>query len=60
MDKNQQEKSKFPDTEEAQYEQDREQYQPQPSPVANPRLDPYPAEERDLDEEAHRQMEEGR
>ena len=52
MDKNQQ----FPDTEEQQYDQE----QHPNKTVSSPRIDPYPAEERDLDEEAHRQLEEGR
>lgn len=58
MDKNQQDqKSKqFPDTEEQQYDQE----QHPNKTVSSPRIDPYPAEERDLDEEAHRQLEEGR
>ncbi len=58
MDRNQQDQKtkQFPDIEEPEYQQEEEQRKP----ASAPKLDPYPAEERDLDEEAHRQLEEGR
>ncbi len=55
MEQNKEQQQGHPGTQENKEQQQQEQTTPQPA--ANPRKDEFIEEERDLDEEAHRQLE---